>query len=80
MNEKEKLQKIYQKIFERNPKNNISEKRMLECWKNDNIGWEGSKMQNVEIWQYIFDWWEPCWQRKFKLRKKSLKSDVYGLN
>jgi hypothetical protein len=31
MNEKEKLQKIYQKIFERNPKNNISEKRMLEC-------------------------------------------------
>jgi hypothetical protein len=36
-------------------------------------------MQKVEIWQYIFDWWKPCWQRKFKLRKKSLKSDVYGL-
>jgi tRNA(Glu) U13 pseudouridine synthase TruD len=30
----EKIQKyIYQKIFERNPKNNRSEKRMLECWK-----------------------------------------------
>jgi hypothetical protein len=38
-------------------------------------------MQKVEIWQYMFFyWWEPCWQRKFKLRKKSLKLDVYGLN
>jgi ribonuclease HI len=27
----EKIQKIYQKILERNPKNNRSEKRMLEC-------------------------------------------------
>jgi hypothetical protein len=34
---------------------------MLECWKNDKIGWEGSKMQNIEIWHYIFHWWEPCW-------------------
>jgi hypothetical protein len=30
-NENEKIQKIYQKILERNPKNNRSEKRMLEC-------------------------------------------------
>jgi len=26
-----KYKKIYQKIFERNPKNNMSEKRMLKC-------------------------------------------------
>jgi len=39
------------------------------------IGWGDSKMQKVEIWQ-----WEPCWQGKFNLRKKSPKSDVYGLN
>jgi hypothetical protein len=75
-----KYKKYIKKIFEGNPKSNKSEKRMLECWKNDKIGWGGSKMQNVEIWQYIFDLWEPCWQRKFKLRKKSPKSDVYGLN
>jgi hypothetical protein len=30
-NENEKIQKIYQKILEKNPKNNRSEKRMLEC-------------------------------------------------
>jgi hypothetical protein len=29
-NENEKMQKIYKKIFKRNPKNNMSEKRMLE--------------------------------------------------
>jgi hypothetical protein len=75
-----KYKKIYKKIFKRNPKNNMSEKRMLKCWKKDKIDWGGSKMQNVETWQYIFDWWEPCWQRKFKLRKKSLKSNVYRLN
>jgi hypothetical protein len=33
----------------------------------------------IKIWQYIFDWWE-CWQEKFNLRKKSLKSYVYELN
>jgi len=60
-NENEKIQKIYQKILEKNPKNNRSEKRMLECWKNDKIGWEGTKIQNIEIWHYIFHWWEPCW-------------------
>jgi hypothetical protein len=38
------------------------------------------KNTRIEIWQYIFNWWEPCWQGKFNLRKKSLKSDVYGLN
>jgi hypothetical protein len=37
-------------------------------------------MQKVEIWQYIFNWWEPCWQEKFNLKKKNPKSDVYGLN
>jgi hypothetical protein len=29
---------------------------MLKCWKKDKISWEGSKMQKIEIWQYIFDW------------------------
>ena len=38
------------------------------------------KNTKIEIWQYFVDWWEPCWQRKFNLRKKSSKSDVYGLN
>ena len=33
------------------------------------IGWEGSKMQKVEIWQYIFNWWEPCWQKNSILKK-----------
>jgi hypothetical protein len=27
----------------------------------------------------IFDWWELCWQRKFNLKKKSSKSDIYIL-
>jgi hypothetical protein len=41
---------IYQKtIFGRKPKNNRSEKRMLECRKNTKIGRGGSKMQNVGI-------------------------------
>jgi len=34
----EKIKKIYQKIFERNPKNNRSEKRMLECRQKAKIG------------------------------------------
>jgi len=46
--------------------------------KKGQIGWRGSKIQKVEIWQYIFDWWERCWQGKFNLRKKNPKSDVYG--
>jgi hypothetical protein len=32
-----KIKKIYQKIFRRNPRNNRSEKRMLECRKNTKI-------------------------------------------
>jgi len=80
-NEKIQKKNISKKRFGRNPKNNRSEKRILECRKKVKIGWGGSKMQKVEIWQYMFFyWWEPCWQRKFKLRKKSLKLDVYGLN
>jgi hypothetical protein len=53
---------------------------MLEYWKKDKIGWEGSKMQNVEIWQYIFLLMRALLTKKYKLRKKSLKLDVYGLN
>ena len=34
----------------------------------------------IKIWQYIFNWWESYWQRKFNLRKKSSKSDIYVLN
>jgi len=63
-----------------NDRNNRSEKRMLECRKKIKIDWGCSKMQKVEIWQYIFNWWEPCWQEKFNLKKKNPKSDVYGLN
>jgi len=43
---------------------------MLEYWKTDKIGWEGSKMQNVEIRQYIFSLMSPVdkenssWERK----------------
>jgi hypothetical protein len=33
-----------------------------------------------EILQYIFDWEEPCWKRKFNLKRKGPKLDVYGLN
>jgi hypothetical protein len=58
----------------------MSEKRMLECRKKAKIGWGGSKMQKVEIWQYVVDWWKPCWQRKFNLKKKYSKSDVYRFN
>jgi len=74
-----KYKKYIKKIFEGNKKK-IGARKGLECWKKDKIGWEGSKIQNVEIWQYIFYWWELCWQGKFNLRKKSPKSDVYGLN
>ena len=38
------------------------------------------KNTKIKIWQYFVDWWEPCWQRKFNLRKKSSKSDIYELN
>jgi hypothetical protein len=34
----EKIQKISKTIFRRNPKNNRSEKMMLECRKNAKIG------------------------------------------
>jgi uncharacterized protein YpbB len=34
----EKISKNIKKIFKRNPKNNRSEKRMLECRKNAKIG------------------------------------------
>jgi hypothetical protein len=32
---------------------------------------------NIEIWQYIFDWWRLYWQRKINLRKKSPKLYIY---
>jgi hypothetical protein len=38
------------------------------------------KITKIKIWQYFVDWWESYWQRKFNLRKKSPKSNVYGLN
>jgi len=37
-------------------------------------------MQKVEILQYIVDWWESCWQRKFNFEKIYSKPDIYGLN
>ena len=27
----------------------------------------------IEIWQYIVDWWEPCWQRKIQFEKEISK-------
>jgi len=54
----------------------MSEKRMLECRKKAKIGWGGSKMQKVEIWQYVVDWWKPCWQRKFNL-KKNIQNQMF---
>jgi len=44
-----KYKKIYQKIFERNPINNKSEKRMLECWKKNKIGWGGLKCKMLKF-------------------------------
>ena len=68
------------KIFRRNPKNNRSEKKMLECQKNAKISWGDSKMQKVKIWQYIFTDESPGDKENSILRKKSPISDVYGLN
>jgi hypothetical protein len=44
------------------------------------IGWESSKIQKLKFNSIFFYWWELCWQKKFNLKKKSTKSDVYGLN
>jgi hypothetical protein len=41
---------------------------------------EVQKCKRLKFDSIFFYRWEPNWQRKFKLRKKSLKSDVYGLN
>ena len=71
------MKKYKKYIFRRNPKNNMSEKRMLECWKWPKIGWEGSKMQKVEIWQFIVNWWESCWQRKFNFEKIYIQNQMF---
>jgi hypothetical protein len=50
---------------------------MLKCQKKAKIGRGGLKMQNVEIWQYIVDWWEPCWQKKFNFEKKYIQNQMF---
>jgi len=78
---KKKIQKIYIKKYSKEILKIIGARK--GCWnteKKAKIGWGGSKIQKVKIWQYIFNWWELCWQGKLNLRKKSLKSDIYGLD
>jgi hypothetical protein len=41
--------KKYIKKYSKEIQKIIGARKGLECWKNDKIGWEGSKMQNVEI-------------------------------
>jgi hypothetical protein len=33
------------------------------------------KFKNIKIriWQYIVDWWEPCWPRKFNFEEEKSK-------
>jgi hypothetical protein len=77
---KKKKNKANTKYWIEKTKPKLVEKMMLECRKNTKIGWGGSKIQKVEIWEYIFNWWALCWQEKINLRKKSSKSNVYELN
>jgi hypothetical protein len=54
---------------------------MLECRKKVKISLGGSKMQKVKIWRYIFLLMRALGTRKIQFeKKKSSKSDVYGLN
>jgi cystathionine beta-lyase family protein involved in aluminum resistance len=47
---KKNIKKYIKKIFKKIPKkNNISKKRILECWKMAKIGWGSLKIQNGEI-------------------------------
>jgi hypothetical protein len=75
----ENTKKYIKKIFERNPKIITVRKGCWNAEKRIEIDWGDSKLQELKFWQYIFDWWEPWGQEKFNLRKKSKKSDVYGL-
>ena len=27
----------------------------------------------IKIWQYIFYWWEPCWQKKIQFEEEKFK-------
>jgi hypothetical protein len=67
------LRKYYQKII-------TVKKGCQNAKKWSKIGWGGLKIQRLKFDSIFIDSWEPCWQRKFNLRKKSPKSDVYGLN
>jgi hypothetical protein len=53
---------------------------MLECQRKVKIGLGGSKMQKVKIWQYIFTDESPGTRKILFEKKKSSKSNVYGLN
>jgi hypothetical protein len=35
------------------------------------------KNTKIKIWQYFIDWWEPCWQKKFNLRKKKVQNQMF---
>jgi len=68
-------------IFERKIKKIIALKRGCQNAQKMAKNWlRKFKNTKIEIWQYFVDWWEPYWQRKFNLRMKSPRSDVYGLN
>jgi hypothetical protein len=50
---------------------------MLECRKIDKNWLRRFKNAKIKIWQYIVDWWEPCWQRKFNLKKKYIQNRMF---
>jgi len=76
---KEKIQKNQKYMFEKTQKIYNSKTRMS---KRSNMvkTWLRFKNTKIKIWQYFVDRWETCWQIKFNMRKKSPKSNVYGLN
>jgi hypothetical protein len=44
------------------------------------IGWGGSKLQRLKFDSIFLTDEEPCWQRKFNLKKKDPKTNIYRLN
>ena len=67
-------------MFEKTQKNNNSEKGCQNAKKRSNIGWGCSQIQRLKFGSIYWIGGSPDWQRKFNLRKKNPRSDVYGLN
>jgi len=76
----EKIQKISKKYSKEIQKIIGARKGCWNAKKKPKLVEEVQKCKRLKFDNIFFDRWVPCWQRKFKLRKKSLKSDVYGLN